>query len=122
MSKIGLSGSIETFDWASGPPDAPECHDFSEILLDAGIRAGSNARSGEPDEAEAGEVNAHPANPGSHLDVSRRVPRRRVVFDSRGPRRSRTLTGPSQPSDGNRSEQVRSWATSSAPCPLKRGS
>ena len=35
--------------------------------------------------AVAGEVNAHLRNPGSHLATSRLVPRRRVVFDSRGP-------------------------------------
>ena len=83
------------------PPENPP------IILDAGIRAGSNARSGESDEAVEGEINAHPGDPESHLDTSRPVPRRRVVFDSWGPCHSRNLTGPSQPSDGNPSEQVR---------------
>ena len=54
MSKIELSGSIETFDRASGGPDA-----------DAGIRARSNRCSGEPDEAVDGKVNAHLGNPSS---------------------------------------------------------
>ena len=90
-----------------GPFLRSRSQDNPPIILDAAIRAGSNVRSGESDEAVEGEINTRPRNPGSHLDTSRRVPRRRVVFDSWGLYHSRNLTGPSWPNDGNPSEQVR---------------
>ena len=63
MSRIGLSGSIEPFDRASGPPDAPILPTYT---LDPGIRPESNRRSGGPGEVPDGTVSAHLGNPGSY--------------------------------------------------------
>src|SRR4051812_43257467 len=52
----GRAGSIEAFDWASGPSDAPILPTY---LLDTGIRPESNTCSGGPGGVPYGEVNAH---------------------------------------------------------------
>ena len=53
--------------------------DFSDDLLDAGIPNDSNRCSGEPDEAVAGEGNAHPGNSDSEVPMAAFVALLRAV-------------------------------------------
>src|SRR5262249_14224682 len=63
----GRAETIEAFDRASGPPDAPA---LADLPLDMGIRPASNACSGSAGAVPDTEVNPHLGNLGQDVPSS----------------------------------------------------